>query len=144
MELGESHLKIPVVFQENELKIESVRNKVKNELKIPGCDYWGMYDGYKIYKCYSKTAPNYDNIIFAIGTNLYMNGEIVGKVDNAGRVSCWDPERGIKNKKKFELFVPEERAPESQNKVVSSAEELLELALKRNIEDLVGPSLASW
>ena len=119
---------------------------MKNELKINGCDYWGTYDGYKIYKCYSKTAPSYDNIVFAIGTNLYMNGEIVGKVDTAGRVSCWDPERGIKKKeKKFDFFVPEERAPESQNdKVVSSAEELLELALKRSIEDLVGPSLANW
>lgn len=118
---------------------------MKNELKIPGCDYWGAYDGYKIYKCYSKTAPNYENVIFAIGTNLYMNGEIVGKVDNAGRVSCWDPERGVRKKKKPEPK-PEPVVFESSydDKVVSSAEELLELALKRSIEDLVGPSLANW
>ena len=116
---------------------------MKNELKIPSCDYWGTYDGHKIYKCYSKTAPNYSDIVFAIGTNLYMNGKIIGKVDSAGHVSGWDPSKAT-IKDKFDFFVPEERAPESQNdNVVSSAEELLELALKRSIEDLVGPSLAN-
>lgn len=112
------------------------------KLTIPGCDYWGVCDGYNIYKCYSKTAPNYDNIIFAIGTNLYMNGEIVGKVDTAGRVSCWDPERGIKKKKKPE-FKPEPVVSDF-NYNDDSAEKLLELALKRSVEDLVGPSLADW
>jgi len=120
---------------------------MKNELKINGCDYWGTYDGYKIYKCYSKAAPsypNYPNFVFAIGTNLYMNGEVIGKVDSAGRVRDWDPSRAKKKKEKFDFFVPEERAPELQNdNVISSAEELLELALKRSIEDLVGPSLAN-
>ena len=115
---------------------------MKNELKIPGCDYWGAYDGYKIYKCYSKTAPSYDNIVFAIGTNLYMNGEIVGKVDTVGRVSCWDPERGVKKKKKPE-FKPEPVVSDF-NYNDDSAEKLLELALKRSVEDLVGPSLADW
>ena len=127
------------------MKIEGVRNKVKNELKINGCDYWGTYDGYKIYKCYSKTAPaEYPYTVFAIGTNLYMNGEIVGKVDTAGRVSCWDPERGVKKKKPEPKPEPVVFESSYDDKTVSDAEELLELALKRSIEDLVGPSLANW
>ena len=108
------------------------------KLTIPGCDYWGKYNGYKIYKCYSKTVPaGYPQIVFAIGTNLYMNGEVIGKVDSAGHVSGWDPDRA---KKKPEPVTLEDYTPEVQ----SSAEELLELALKRSIEDLVGPSLANW
>lgn len=105
------------------------------KLTIPGCDYWGTYNGYKVYKCYSKTVPKYSDFIFAVGTNLYMNGKIVGKVDSAGHVT----------------LAPKQVEPEPvvfdsnyNDNVVSSAEELLELALKRSIEDLVGPSLANW
>lgn len=102
-----------------------------SEAKINNCDYWGEYDGYKIYKCYAKCAPDYDNIVFAIGTLLYMNGKVVGMVDNAGRVSNWNPSKAMKKK---------------EEKTVSAigTDELLKCALTRSIEDMVGPSLADY
>ncbi len=27
---------------------------MKNELKIPGCDYWGEYDGYKVFRSHDN------------------------------------------------------------------------------------------
>lgn len=113
------------------------------KLTIPNCDYWGKYNGYKIYKCYSKTAPDYPNLVFAIGTNLYMNGEVIGKVDSVGQVSGWNPDRAVKKTNKPE-FEPVAFDSSYDDNTVSSAEELLELALKRSIKDLTGPSLANW
>ena len=116
---------------------------MKNELRIPNCDYWGEYDGYKIYKCYSKRAPDYDNVVFAIGTVLYMNGKVVGMVDNAGRVSNWNPSKAVRKN----IWAPEEKKEEKKDERTASAlgtDELLKRALTRSIEDMVGPSLADY
>lgn len=113
------------------------------KLTIPNCDYWGEYDGYKIYKCYAKRAPDYDNIVFAIGTVLYMNGKVVGMVDNAGRVSNWNPSKAVR---KY-TWAPVEKEAEKKEESTASAlgtDELLKKALNRSIEEMVGPSLADW
>jgi hypothetical protein len=114
---------------------------MKNELKIPGCDYWGEYDGYKVFKCYSKDVPTstYPNIVFALGNKLFMNGGCVGKVDDAGRVSNWAPARWVKKEKpKTE---PAGRPVEFDTKTVENsktAEEILAGSWKRTVEELVG------
>ena len=113
------------------------------KLTIPNCDYWGEYDGYKIYKCYAKRAPDYDNIVFAIGTVLYMNGKVVGMVDNAGRVSDWNPSKAVRE----HTWAPEEKKEEKKDERTTFAlgtDELLKRALNRSIEDMVGPSLADY
>lgn len=111
---------------------------MKNEVKIPNCDYWGEYDGYKIYKCYAKRAPDYDNIVFAIGTVLYMNGKVVGMVDNAGRVSNWNPEKAVRK----HTWAPAEKEEKTASAI--GTDELLKKALNRSIEEMVGQSLADW
>jgi len=113
---------------------------MKNEVKIPNCDYWGEYDGYKIYKCYAKRAPDYDNIVFAIGTVLYMNGKVVGIVDNAGRVTDWNPSKAVRK----HTWAPEEKKEEKKDASALGADELLKRALNRSIEEMVGPSLADY
>lgn len=115
------------------------------KLTIPNCDYWGDYDGYKIYKCYAKRAPDYDNIVFAIGTVLYMNGKVVGMVDNAGRVSNWNPSKAMQ-KHSWTFAITEEGAEKKEEKTVSAlgTDELLKRALNRSIEEMVGPSLADY
>lgn len=118
---------------------------MKNELKIPGCDYWGEYDGYKVFKCYSKTAPaGYPQIVFAIGNNLFMNGGCVGKVDDAGRVSNWAPSKWVKKEKSK----PKPKTAPSvefdtttfktDNADGKSADDILNDSWKRTVEELVG------
>ena len=109
------------------------------KLTIPNCDYWGEYDGYKIYKCYAKRAPDYDNIVFAIGTVLYMNGKVVGMVDNVGRVSNWNPNKAVR---KY-TWTPVEKKEEKTVSAIGT-DELLKRALNRSIEEMVGPSLADY
>lgn len=113
------------------------------KLTIPNCDYWGEYDGYKIYKCYAKRAPDYDNIVFAIGTVLYMNGKPIGIVDNAGRVMDWNPNKAVRKN----TWAPvEKEAEKKEEKTVSAigTDELLKKALNRSIEEMVGQSLADY
>lgn len=107
-------------------------------MKISNCEYWGTYDGYKVYKCYNRTAPNYSNIVFVIGTNLYMNGEVVGHVDSAGRVSGWAPERA----KKMETTLVVEEKPVVAGS--ANADDILKAAMEKKIEDMIGVSLADW
>ena len=117
---------------------------MKNELKIPNCDYWGDYDGYKIYKCYAKRAPDYDNIVFAIGTVLYMNGKVVGMVDSAGRVSNWNPDKAVRKHTWAPAETKEEKKKEEKTVSALGTDELLKKALNRSIEEMVGPSLADY
>lgn len=110
---------------------------MKNEVRIPNCDYWGDYDSYKIYKCYSKRAPDYDNVVFAIGNILYMNGKQIGIVDSAGRINNWNPNIAVRKN----TWAPEEKKKEERT---IGTDELLKRALTRSIEDMVGPSLADY
>ena len=109
---------------------------MKNELKIPGCDYWGTYDGYKIYKCYNKVAPTgYPDVVFALGNVLVMNGVIIGRVDSAGRVSGWVPE--IAKKK-----APTIREALGEKVKISDIDAVIDNSWKRTVEDLVGKRLS--
>lgn len=112
--------------------------KLKNELKIPGCDYWGTYDGYKIYKCYNKVAPNYPDVVFALGNALVMNGIVVGRVDSAGRVSGWEPEKA----KKKVPTVEEIREVLGEKVNVKDIDAVIDGSWKRTVEDLVGKRLS--
>ena len=111
---------------------------MKNELKIPGCDYWGTYDGYKIYKCYNKVAPNYTDVVFALGNVLVMNGVVIGRVDSAGRVSGWEPERA----KKKASTVEEIREVLGEKVKISDIDAVIDNSWKRTVEDLVGKRLS--
>jgi hypothetical protein len=74
-----------------------------------------------------------------------MNGKVVGMVDNAGRVSNWNPSKAVRK----HTWVPEEKKEEVDAKEEKTAsaigtDELLKRALTRSIEDMVGPSLADY
>lgn len=116
---------------------------MKNELKIPGCDYWGEYDGYKVFKCYSKdiSTTTYPNIVFAIGNKLLMNGRCVGDVDNEGRVSNWAPSKWVKEKSKSKTTPSVEfdtTTFKTDNADGKSADDILNDSWKRTVEELVG------
>ena len=121
---------------------------MKNELRIPGCDYWGEYDGYKVFKCYSKdiSSSAYPNIVFAIGNNLFMNGGCVGKVDDAGRVSNWAPSKWVKKEKfkpksktaPIEFDTATFKTDTTSDASSISADEILNDSWKRTVEELVG------
>lgn len=109
-------------IMKNELKTEFASGAKRT---IPGCDYWGIFDGYDVYRCYSKTAPQgYPNVIFAIGNWLYMNGEVAGYVSDKGEVSRWRPKVVLE---------------ESNDVVVASvdADSVIAASWKRTVEDLV-------
>lgn len=110
---------------------------MKNELKIPGCDYWGTYDGYKVYKCYNKVAPNYIDVVFALGNALVMNGIVIGRVDSAGRISGWTPEKAKKVP-----TVEEIRETFGKKVDVSDIDAVIAGSWKRTVEDLVGKRLS--
>lgn len=119
---------------------------MKNELKIPGCDFWGEYDGYKVFKCYSRDVPTstYPNIVFALGNKLFMNGGCVGKVDDSGRVSNWAPAKWVK--KEEPRGKPVGRPVEFDSKTVEnskSAEGILSGSWKRTVEELVGEKFSA-
>lgn len=113
------------------------------KLTIPGCDYWGEYDGYKVFKCYSKdiSTTTYPNIVFAIGNKLLMNGRCVGDVDDAGRVSNWAPSKWVKKEKPKITTSPVEF--DTTTNITSNAsdinvDDILNDSWKRTVEELVG------
>ena len=113
---------------------------MKNELKITGCDYWGEYDGYKVFKCYRGEVPNHPNIVFALGNKLFMNGEYVGDVDSGGRVSNWDPNKAVRKRPTKTKFI------EFNSDIVEnskSAEEVLSDSWRRSVEELVGEKFST-
>lgn len=110
---------------------------MKNELKITGCDYWGEYDGYKVFKCYRGEVPNHPNIVFALGNKLFMNDEYVGDVDSGGRVSNWTPVRKRPTKTKSIEF----NSDTVENS--KSAEEVLSDSWRRSVEELVGEKFST-
>jgi hypothetical protein len=121
------------------------------KLTIPGCDFWGEYDGYKVFRCYSKDVPTstYPNIVFAIGNKLFMNGGCIGRVDDAGRVSNWAPTKWVK-KEEPKVNKPAGRPVEFDTTTFKadiasskSAEEILNGSWKRSVEDLVGEKFSA-
>ena len=114
-------------------------------IKIDGCDFWGNYDGFPVYRCFRKKLPAMDNIVFALGGDLYLNGAIVGYVDDGGRVSRWNPAAGRKKKetRTSSGAVPSKGTVTFEHKdintdIVSEANDILANSWKRSVEDLVG------
>ena len=111
----------------NESKFASGAKQIIN-----GCDYWGTYKGYDVYRCYRKRVPSeYMNIVFASGNNLYMNGTWIGYVNDGGTVTSWEPERAVKKVEPVKF----EGEPVDVSKC---ADEILSDSWKRSVEDLIG------
>ena len=101
----------------------------KNELKIKGCDFWGNYKGFKVYKCYSKTAPkDYDGIVFAVGNDLYLAGTWIGRVTDGGSVTDWYPEKA-----QTKRVVEEKEVKVDEGDV----DKVLANSWKRTVDDLI-------
>ena len=117
----------------------------KNDLKtqFDGCEYWGTYQGYDIYKCYRKEVPTAFGKVFVKDGIMYHQGNIVGQVDAAGHVESWHPDEPTKLKKKPILDAQhQDKAPPVEGS--KSAEELLAKVFSRTIEELVGAKLANY
>ena len=104
----------------------------KEHIKINGCDYWGTYEGYDVYRCYRKKVPTaYENIVFALGNDLYMNGIWMGYVTDGGSVTSWEPEKAVKKEEPVRFEV-------KSVDVSKCADEILSGSWKRSVEDLIG------
>ena len=111
------------------------------DLHIGGCDYWGTYDGLPIYRCFRKKLPAYEDVVFAMGAELYLNGVLVGYADNEGHISRWNPAAGRKKKSKpVEVETKNTMTFEYKGEPVSSVntDDILANSWKRTVEDLVG------
>ena len=122
----------------------------KNDLKtqFDGCEYWGTYQGWDIYKCYRKEVPTAFGKVFVKDGIMYHQGNIVGQVDGAGHVESWHVDEPTKLKKKptqtsFDAkHQNQDKAPPVEGS--KSAEELLAKVFSRTIEELVGAKLANY
>lgn len=124
---------------------------MKNDLKtqFDGCEYWGTYQGWDIYKCYKKEVPTAFGKVFVKDGIMYHQGNIVGQVDGAGHVESWHVDEPTKLKKKSVLNTQTSFDAKHQNAAPpvegsKSAEELLAKVFSRTIEELVGAKLADY
>lgn len=108
--------------------------------KIDHSEYWGTYNGKDIYKYYGPSAKafsatEYKNIVFAKDGLLWLSGYQIGEVSDNGHVSNWCPQVVEAHKN------AEKRQREAQAKYVDTSklvDEVLERAMNRTIEDLLG------
>ena len=111
---------------------------MKNQTRIAGCDYWGTYNGYDVYRCFSKKPPTgWAKIVFAVGNDLYMNGVWIGYVDNNGVVTSWAPEKALE-KKSSSSGVAVVFDKTKTVDISKCADDILAGSWKRSVEDLVG------
>ena len=118
--------------------------KTQNEMKIPHSEYWGTYNGKEIYKYYGPSAKSfsemtYRDIVFAKDGLLWLNGYKIGNVTENGHVTNWEPEvanawKPVKEKKKPVKEAKDEPVVDTSKLV----DEVLERAMNRTIEDLLG------
>ena len=120
--------------------------KTKNKMKIDHSEYWGTYEGKEIYRYYGPSAKafsemTYRDIVFAKDGILWMNGYKIGNVTENGHVTNWEPEvanawKPVKEKEKKKPFkeVKDEPVVDTSKLV----DEVLERAMNRTIEDLLG------
>lgn len=115
--------------------------KTQNKMKIPHSEYWGTYNGKDIYKYYGPSAKafsevEYRDVVFAKDGLLWLNGYKIGNVTENGHVTNWEPEvanawKPVEEKKKS--------VKEAKNVDTSKlVDEVLERAMNRTIEDLLG------
>ena len=114
--------------------------------KIDHSEYWGTYEGKEIYRYYGPSAKafsemTYRDIVFAKDGILWMNGYKIGNVTENGHVTNWEPEvanewKPVKEKEKKKPFkeVKDEPVVDTSKLV----DEVLERAMNRTIEDLLG------
>ena len=123
--------------------------KTKNKMKIPHSEYWGTYNGKDIYKYYGPSAKafsgtEYKNIVFAKDGLLWLSGYQIGEVSDNGYVSNWCPQvvEAHKNAEKRQREAEAKAKYEIKNEPVVDTsklvDEVLERAMNRTIEDLLG------
>lgn len=110
-------------------------------------EYWGKYQGWEIYKYYDKDIKAHSkrgkDYIFAQpndnGWQLWRDGYVIGMASNGGNIFEFDPEIPTKERLKVKLQL---QPVEEENTLPVTSEidtdKILENAMKRSIEDLVG------
>lgn len=109
--------------------------------KIEHSEYWGTYNGKEIYKFYGPSAKSFSenecrDIVFAKDGLLWLNGYKIGNVTENGHVTRWEPEIA-------DVWKPVKKSvKEAKNEPVVDTsklvDEVLERAMNRTIEDLLG------
>lgn len=106
-------------------------------------EYWGKYLGWEIYKYYNKDIKAYskkakDYIFAEFGDGgywrLWRDGYIVGKANIDGSIIEFDPERPKREREKEKekvMFTSSTLGKDDTDKI-------LENAMKRSVEELVG------
>lgn len=120
--------------------------KTQNKKKIDHSEYWGTYNGKEIYRYYGPSAKAFSemmcrDVVFAKDGMLWLNGYKIGNVTENGHVTNWEPEVANtwkpveeKKKKKTGKEVKDEPVVDTSKLV----DEVLERAMNRTIEDLLG------
>lgn len=116
--------------------------KTKNKMNIPHSEYWGTYNGKEIYRFYGPSAKAFSenecrDVVFAKDGLLWLNGYKIGNVTENGHVTNWCPQvvEAHKNAEK------RQREAQAKAKCVDTSklvDEVLERAMNRTIEDLLG------
>lgn len=115
--------------------------------KIDHSEYWGTYEGKEIYRFYGASAKAFSemmcrDIVFAKDGLLWLNGYKIGNVTENGHVTNWEPEvantwKPVEEKKKKKKSVKEAKS-EPVVDTSKLVDEVLERAMNRTIEDLLG------
>ena len=114
-------------------------------------EFWGNYNGYQVFKYYGKDIKSVSarepEKIFAIDGKLWKEGYIVGDVSKNGDVKNFDLDKPrkeqMKNKRSGPTAVKFDDIPTSTSTPgVFNADDLLEKAMRRSVDDLVGKKLS--
>lgn len=104
-------------------------------------EYWGKYQGWEIYKYYGKDIKAHskrgkDYIFAEFGDSgywrLWRDGYIVGNANIDGSIIEFDPERPKREREKEKVTFT------SSTPGKDDADKILENAMKRSVEELVG------
>lgn len=124
--------------------------------KIFNSDYWGTYNGYKVYRYFGPKdqvpahSQVYKDFVFAIDGELWYRSVKIGKVNNGGVVTDWDPKRAERNSpppKKMENFKVEKVKDfkiEKMKDFKLDIDKVISNAMKRSVEDMVGEKLGEY
>lgn len=120
--------------------------KTKNKMNIPYSEYWGTYNGKEIYRFYGPSAKAFSevecrDVVFAKDGLLWLNGYQIGEVSDNGYVSNWCPQvvEAHKNAEKRQREAQAKAKYEAKDVDTSKlVDEVLERAMNRTIEDLLG------
>ena len=114
-------------------------------------EFWGNYNGYQVFKYYGKDIKAFSardpEKIFAIDGKLWKEGYVIGEVSKNGDVKNFDPDKPrkeqMKNKRSGPTAVKFDDIPISTSTSGAfNADDLLEKAMRRSVDDLVGKKLS--